>query len=103
MERVSKHIHYLELLAKPASQEQASALVATASEDQLNCVSELALNLLSGRIDLTRHYKSLLAKEADVIRRLGDRELGPRKRKSVAQDNVETVVKILAICLKRIG
>jgi len=97
MERITRHIPYIELLAKPTSKRQAIALIKTASEEQINIISELALNLLHGRVDLTRHYKTLLKKDAPIIRRLADKTNTLTTRRSLALKNLKTVSKLLEI------
>ena len=102
MERIKRNIPFIELIAKPVSRQQAIALLKTSSEDQINAISELALNILQGRLDLTKHYKSLLVKEAGIIRKLSNKENGPKTRKAAAIRNLTTVSTLLAVCLNQL-
>jgi len=102
MDNIIKHIHFLELLANPASEEQAKALVSAASNKQINVISELALNLLQERLEISRHYINLLKKDAETIRDLADRGYSQKKRKNIAKSNIKTVSELIRICLKLI-
>ena len=98
-----KHIHFLELLAKPVSKEQAKALISTSTQEQLNILSELALNVLQETIPLSKYYKSLLISDANVIRKLGDRRVQTKKRRGLAELHIKTISTLLTACLKSIG
>ena len=102
MEHIMKHIHFLELLARPFSEEQAKALISTSTEEQLNILSELALNVLQETIPLSRYYKNLLISDANVIRKLGDRRVQAKKRRSLAEHHLKTISTLLTVCLKNI-
>lgn len=102
MDHILKHLNFLELLAKPVSEDQAKALISTSTDKQLNIISEMSLNVLQGNIVLSKHYKKLLLKDADFIRELGDRGIGSKKRRSLAISHIKTISVLLAACLKHI-
>lgn len=102
MEYILRNIHFLELLAYPTSNEQASALLATSTAEQLNIISEFALNLLQDRINLSRYYRSKLRKDAEVIRLLADKEVGSKKRRNTAENNLNIISLLLKVGLKHI-
>jgi len=102
MEKISRNLCFLELLAKPGSKQQAAALLKWASDDQINTISECSLNVLHGGINLTKHYKVMLRKDASVIRQLADKESGSRKRRSVAIKNLETVSRLAGVCVNQL-
>ena len=102
MEQIWKHMDFLELIANPASRQQVKALISTSTEEQLNTISELALNLLQGRVKLSKYYKYNLAKDADFIRELANRRVGSHKRRSLALSHFKTITLLLRACLKPI-
>ena len=102
MEHIWRHMDFLELIANPASKQQAKALISTSTDEQLNVVSELALNLLQERIKLSKYYKTLLRKDAPFIRQLANRGVGSEKRRSEALNHIETTSILLRLCLKQI-
>lgn len=102
MDRIWKHMDFLGLIANPASKRQVRALLSTSTEEQLNVISELALNVLQYRIKLSKYYKTLLAKDADFIRTLANRSVGSQKRRNLVLNNIKTTSVLLKVCLKRI-
>ena len=102
MDHIWKHMDFLELIANPASNRQVKALISTSTEEQLNIISELALNLLQYRIKLSKYYKNLLVKDADFIRMLANRGVGSQKRRNLVLNNIKATSVLLKVCLKHI-
>lgn len=99
MQRVTRNLAFLELIGRPVSRQQSIELLKTATDEQINAISELSLNVLQKRIDLSRYYKSRLLKHADVIRSLADKEKSVNKRKVIAVRNLNVVSILLTLCL----
>ena len=102
MERIWKHMDFLGLLATSPSIQQARALVSTSTNEQVNVISELALNLLQGRIRFSDYYRRELKKDATFIRQLADRRIQTEKRRSLVLDHLQTTSLLLKVCLKRV-
>ena len=102
MERIWKHMDFLGLLATPVSIHQARALISTSTDEQLNIISELALNLLQRRFKFSEYYRKELKKDADFIRHLADRRIPTEKKRSLTLNRLKTTSLLLKVCLKRI-
>ena len=93
---------FLELVANPVSKQQAEALISTSTKEQINIISELALNLLQERIKMTDYYKYKLMEDAPFIRELASRNVRSEKRRSEALNHLNTTSLLLRACLKHI-
>ena len=102
MDHIWRNMDFLGLVANPASKQQVKALISTSTDEQLNIISELALNLLQERVKLSKYYKSKLIQEASFIRELANKQIGSKKRRSITLDHINTTSLILRACLKHI-
>lgn len=71
------------LMSKDTPKAQVKSLLESISKDQLNCLTEIAHNLLKYNIDISENHKSSLKKYADRLRILSKPKLPLKKRKEV--------------------
>lgn len=75
MKKVKRVLAILSLLGdgSKSSQETRKALIVSEGTWLVKFLSEIAMNILSGSVTLSKHYKKLLSHHAAVIRGLGKR------------------------------
>ena len=79
---------------------QAEALVVTASDHQVDCISEIVLNLL--QLPLPRKAKALVTKYGKLLKALGDLGVSVKKRFALLQKNVKRVILLLSAVKNRL-
>ena len=82
MDNVKRHADLLRALCT-LPLEQRKALLKRANKSQVNCLSELALNLLNRRIPVSSTQRARLTRFKKQLRILGCRNASLKKRKRV--------------------
>jgi hypothetical protein len=83
--RIRRNFPLLLLLVN-ASPQQRQAILATATDDLITAISEIAKNTLKGRIPLTSYQITALKKKKAVVKKLCNKRIAVKtKRKLVAQ------------------
>ena len=84
MARLQEHATFLRLLANSKSAMQRK-LITTATKDQIDTLSEIALNLLKGTIPIQPHQFAKLKQNAKKLRRLASRVMSAKRRKMLTR------------------
>lgn len=103
-QRVKKNKTYLQLLIG-THQAQQKALLSTISLEQLKAISEIALNILHGALPLTVSQKKVLNRHRNIIRLLGGKKTGQRRKKIVLLRNIKALgvlLKVVEPLLKKV-
>ena len=83
-----------------AQKVQAEALIVTASDHQVDCISEIVLNLL--QLPLPRKTKALVMKYGKLLKALGDLSTSVKKRFVLLQKHVKRIILLLSSVKKRL-
>lgn len=84
MNRLKRHCHTLQILQKaPASVRK--NIIEKGSAELIRCVCDCALNILSGRVTLSKHHKHKLKKHKAVLRQLVDKKISLEKKRKITQ------------------
>lgn len=70
--------------ATPAARK---SILRNASTDLISSIGEIALNILKGRIPLKKRQKNILKKWRKAIRKLSDKTLSIKKKKSIVNQS----------------
>jgi len=65
-------------------------MLENANKEQINAVSEMVLNLLSGIIPVSRPVYKSLKKKATKLRELGSRQTSLKKRKTILLNHLKS-------------
>ena len=74
---------------------QVNALLRTASDDQVRCISQIAANVLYGVIPIHHVYKSKLGEYKHVLRDLSDKKKPIASKKQLIVRNSTAIVYLL--------
>lgn len=101
--RVKKHGELLKFLSH-CKHHTAKSVLNSASPDVLNCISEVCLNILKGRVAVTPKQKSSLVRYKNIIRQLAQKKTSHTKKRKLIQKGgfVGVLGKILANLLPSI-
>lgn len=102
MKHIKQERYYLHMLASGDAR-QVKSLLRLASQDQINIISEIASNILSGVIKLSGKDKTDLQPYAKVIRAVGRKENKLSTRRSSIYKHWQAVVVLLKIALKTLN
>ncbi len=91
-----KHFVLL-LLDKSTSKEQAKALLETATLDQVNAVSEITYNLLSGNLPLNSKVNSILKKRKRVLNKLANKSISQKERSCIILQHTRLILDTLLL------
>lgn len=83
-----------------AEKTQAEALLVTASDRQVDCVSEIALNLL--KLPLGREAKKMVVKHAKLFKQVADLAASVKKRLVLLQKHAKRIILVLLSVRKRL-
>ena len=83
MKRLYRQRPFLEAVLQEANRRKRQDLFQHANADQINAISELALNLLKNNIPLTPEIMATLRPRKDVLRSLSQRKLSLKKRRDM--------------------
>lgn len=86
MSRIESNVPFLQFLAS-AKPTQRKEVIRTASDQQVNCLCECALNVLRGKPDLTAREREVLRRHKRLIYTLVDKKVGAKKKKQVLQQS----------------
>ena len=100
---IKAHRHYIFLLTDPTiSKAQFRALLSTASNGQVNAITEITLNLLRGTIPTTPEVKAKLLRQAKCLRKLASAKTSIRARRECLQPKVvQTILHLSLPILKK--
>jgi len=79
MKRLYRQRSFLEAVLQEANRKKRLDLLQHANADQINAISELALNLLKNNIPLTPEIMATLHPHKEVLRSLSQRRLSLKK------------------------
>ena len=92
-ELIQAEIYYLLTLWSPHnSRSQKQALIDTIDKQQLHALSEIALNILQGNVDLHIQYKARLKRHVNTIRILASKTACIKDKKDVLSVPMVTVL-----------
>jgi len=95
---IFSQLHFLNALgARETSKQQVKELLKHLNRKQFRAISEICLNLIKGRIDITREEKDFLKKYSKSIRIIGSVTKAQQVRKQYISPSL--VVSLLRICL----
>jgi len=83
MKRLQRQLPFLHSVLQQANRMKRQDLLKHANADQINAVSELALNLLRNRIPMTPQVMAKLRPHKEVLRGLGQRKHSVKKRREM--------------------
>ena len=83
MKRLQRQLPFLQSVLQQANRLKRQDLLQHANADQINAISELALNLLKNRIPLTPQVMAKLLPHKEVSRGLGQRKHSVKKRRDM--------------------
>ena len=80
--RVAKNKHFLDALQQ-VEEKHRKKLIKGATTEQINTMSEVALNILQGNVPLKSHHKKKLNKHKKSLRALASKGVSVQKRKKI--------------------
>ena len=80
--RVAKNKHFLDALQQ-VEEKHRKKLIKGATTEQINTISEVALNILQGNVPLKSHHKKKLNKHKKSLRALASKGVSVQKRKKI--------------------
>ena len=80
--RVAKNKHFLDALQQ-VEEKHRKKLIKGATTEQINTISEVALNILQGNVPLKSHHKKKLNKHKKSLRALASKGVSVNKRKKI--------------------
>ena len=80
--RVAKNKHFLDALQQ-VEEKHRKKLIKGATTEQINTISEVALNILQGNVPLKAHHKKKLNKHKKSLRALASKGVSVQKRKKI--------------------
>ena len=80
--RVAKNKHFLDALQQ-VEEKHRKKLIKGATTEQINTISEVALNILQGNVPLKGHHKKKLNKHKKSLRALASKGVSVTKRKKI--------------------
>lgn len=94
MKKGERHVAILSLLGEnsKSSKETRKAIILAEGDWLIKFLSEVAMNILSGSLTVSKHYKKLLSHHAALIRKLG-RQSGPSsvERRQMCASNADVI------------
>ena len=78
---VKEHLPLLNFLLYSKSPKQLKNTLSTLTEEQVNAIGEIAVNVLYGIIPITNYQKNLLKKYLAKLENIGDSDISNKKRK----------------------
>jgi hypothetical protein len=78
-----------------SSTKQRIAVLKSCDKEFIQFIGQVALNILQSVVPLSKHYKTKLKRQADVIRALGSKRITHVKRRKLCLSNDNLVVEIL--------
>ena len=88
--RVAKNKHFLDALQQ-VEEKHRKKLIKGATTEQINTISEVALNILQGNVPLKSHHKKKLNKHKKSLRALASKGVSVNKRKKIINQHGGTV------------
>ena len=84
MNRLKRNVSTLKLLEK-ASPSLRKAILKKASPELIHTICECALNILRSNVPLTNHCKRRLSRHKEKLRKLADKKVSLKTKKSIIQ------------------
>ncbi len=81
-QRLRRNAEYLQLLCRSRGKAR-QRLVANATPEQINALSEVAMNVLRGNLPLSSVHKRKLVPHRHRLRQIANRKLSSKKRKAL--------------------
>ena len=100
---IKKNITYIFLLGLTPSKAQRTALLQTATKEQLKSLIELAYNVLHLRIPITPYFQNKLKKKQVFLESLIDREKSQRQKFNILKKNPAVIVILIKAALPAIS
>ena len=79
--QVREHLPLLDFLSYSKSPKQLKNTVTTLTDEQVNAIGEVAVNVLFGIIPITSYQKNLLKKYLAKLEYIGDSDISKKRRK----------------------
>ena len=101
--RVTSNIHFLKLLIK-TNNIQAIALLETITDEQVDSVCEIILNLSLGNIiKIDDTVKRIIYTKRRIINILKDRKINKRRRSNTIKSHPKVVLELMKLVKNKIG
>jgi len=84
------HRKFLHGILKQANRYKRQVMLENANKEQINAVSEMVLNLLGGKIPVSRPVYKSLKKKTTKLRELGSRRTSLKKRKTILLNQLKS-------------
>jgi len=94
------HHKFLHGILKQANRYKRQVMLENANKEQINAVSEMVLNLLGGKIPVSRPVYKSLKKKTTKLRELGSRQTSLKKRKTILLNQLKSKQKGASILWK---
>ena len=98
--RITKNKHFLDALQQVEAKHR-KQLIKGATTEQINTISEVALNILQGNVPLKPHHKKKLNKHKTSLRALASKGVSVEKRKKIINQQGGTIIPALAFFLAK--
>lgn len=95
-QRIRKHIAFLKLMLSANSAQQ-KLIVKSLTNEQYDVISEIALNIYTGRYHLTKKYINQLELYQFYIRSLGSREVGTKQKPWILFKHLTIICNIMLL------
>jgi hypothetical protein len=82
-------------LAKSRDMEVMRGIIKSSPDTFIQFIGEIALNVLSGNVSISKHHKSKLAKSADIIRLLASGKVEVSRRRTLIMKNTKVVLSLI--------
>lgn len=86
-----------------SSQEKRKAIIETSTEDNINALTELSINLLEGHLTLTNDEKLELSKHKTFIRSLSRKDIPITQKKKKLLSNCNILPMLISPLLSVVG
>jgi len=81
---ILKHSEFIKKLGEnKKNKKEINHLIKNSKANEINSLSEVALNILNGTLPCTRHRKNILKKKLRDLRLLGDKKTANKSKKRV--------------------
>jgi len=86
-----------------ASPEEARIIISQASDDNITALTELAVNLLKGNVDISLDTYTKLKAHSDLIRKLAKRSVSVKNKRKWLKTSIDLVPLIVTPFLSCLG
>ncbi len=99
--RIKRNYEFLSELVKDSP--ELKNLVESATADNIDAITELAINVLKGNIDLNQDLKLKLKKHRSIIRKLSNKDISYSTKKTLMIKKIKILPIIITPLLSAIG